>query len=74
MKRVDLVKKGQQWVEESGGRSVRRGPIKTEAIKKTAQAAKRSSDPVTVKIHLARGPIQEERTYPRKADPRRSKG
>lgn len=74
MKRVDLVKKGQQWVEESGGKAVRRGPVKTKAIKKTAQAARRNPEAVTLKIHLERGPIQEERTYPRKADPRRSKG
>lgn len=28
----------------------------------------------SVKIHLANGQIEEERTYPRSADPRRSKG
>lgn len=28
----------------------------------------------SVKIHLANGKIEEERTYPRSADPRRSKG
>jgi hypothetical protein len=74
MKRVDLVKKGKQWVAEGGGKTIVRGPIKTEAIKRTARAARKDPEPVSVKIHRADGPIQEERTYPRKADPRRSKG
>jgi len=29
---------------------------------------------VSVKIHKADGTIEEERTYPRSADPRRTKG
>ena len=74
MKRVDLVKRGNQWVQEGGGRVVPRGPLKSEAVKKTAEAAKRDPEPVTVKIHKQNGRIQEERTYPRSADPRQSKG
>jgi hypothetical protein len=74
MKRVDLVKKGKQWVAEGSGKAVSRGPIKAEAIKRTARAAKREAEPVSVKIHKTDGSIQEERTYLRKADPRRSKG
>jgi hypothetical protein len=74
VKRWDLVKKQQEWVQESGGESVRRGPRKTDAIKKTAAAAKRAREPITVKIHKAAGPFDEERTYPGKADPRKSKG
>ena len=42
MKRVDLVKKGKQWVAEGSGKSVSRRPIKTEAVKRTARAAKPS--------------------------------
>jgi hypothetical protein len=74
MKRVDLIKKGSQWVAESGGKSTKRGPLKTEAIKKTARAAEKDPVAVSLKIHLENGRIQEERTYPRKADPRASKG
>lgn len=74
MKRWDLVKKKQQWVQEGEGKSVRRGPRKTDAIKRTAAAAKRAREPITVKIHKAAGPLDEERTYPRRADPRKSKG
>lgn len=76
MKRIDVVKKKGGWVGESGGKTVRgtSAPRKDEAVKKTARKARADSEPVTVKIHKASGGIQEERTYPRKADPRRSKG
>jgi hypothetical protein len=47
---------------------------KAEAVKKVAAAAKKGSEPVSVRIHKQDGKIQEERTYPRGADPRRSKG
>lgn len=76
MKRIDVVKKGDKWVGESGGRTVRGtgAPNKDQAVKNTAGVAKKSPEPVTVKIHRENGRIQEERTYPRSADPRRSKG
>jgi hypothetical protein len=76
VKRIDVVKKGGEWVGQSGGRAVpgTRAPRKVDAVRKTARAARGDSQPVTMKIHTERGRIQEERTYPRKADPRRSKG
>jgi Uncharacterized protein conserved in bacteria (DUF2188) len=74
MKRIDVVKKGDKWVAESGDRIVTSAPTKEEAVKQTAQAARRDPEAVTVKIHKVNNRIQEERTYPRKADPRRSKG
>lgn len=74
VKRIDLVKKGNRWVAESDGKAIARGPIKTEAIKRTARAARKDPEPVSVKIHKENGRIQEERTYPRSADPRQSKG
>ncbi|MFL5894086.1 MAG: DUF2188 domain-containing protein [Thermoleophilaceae bacterium] len=76
VKRIDVVKKGNEWLGESGNQTVRgtRAPTKAEAVQKTAQVARRDSEAVTVKIHKATGGIQEERTYPRSADPRRSKG
>lgn len=47
-------------------------PTKAEIIQatETFMADKTGS----VKIHLANGRIEEERTYPRSADPRASKG
>jgi len=76
MKRIDVVKKRDGWVGESGGATVRntKAPTKEEAIKKTADVARKDPQPVSVRIHKLNGTIQEERTYPRSADPRRSKG
>ena len=74
MKRIDIVKKGDAWVGESKGNVVSRGDTKAEAIHNTARVAKADPEPVTVKIHKLDGKIQEERTYPRKADPSSSKG
>lgn len=76
MKRIDVVKKGDKWVGESGGKTVRGtgAPRKTDAVKNTAGVADRAAEPVTVKIHKEDGRIQEERTYPGSADPKRSKG
>jgi hypothetical protein len=76
MKRIDVVKKGDGWAGESGGRTVRntKAGTKAEAIKRTAEVAKRDRQPVSVRIHKVDGTFNEERTYPRSADPRRSKG
>ena len=76
MKRIDLVKKGDGWLGESGGRTVpgTKAETKAAAVEQTAAVARRSSQPITVKIHKENGRIQEERTYPRSADPRGSRG
>jgi len=73
---MDVVKKNDQWRAESRGRAVpgTSAPRKTEAVKKTAQKAKAAREPVSVRIHKENGRIQEERTYPRGADPRKSRG
>jgi len=74
MKRIDVKKQGDGWVGQSDGRTVSKGETKAEAVKNTAQVAKADKDAVTVKIHKLDGRIQEERTYPSSADPRKSKG
>ena len=76
MKRIDVVKKREGWAGQSGGRTVpnTKAATKAEAVKKVASAARRGSEPVSVRIHKSDGKIQEERTYPRPADPRRTKG
>jgi len=75
VKRIDILKKGDSWVGETGGKAVRRtkSPTKATTIKQTAQVARKDPQPVSVRIHKVNGRIQEERTYPRAADPRRSK-
>lgn len=60
MRRIDVVKKADKWVGETGGRKVSEGKTKVAAIKKTAKA---DPNPVTVKIHTGDGRLQEERTY-----------
>jgi hypothetical protein len=74
MKRMDVVKKGSEWKAESGGQTVRgtKAPRKADAVKQTAAKARAASEPVSVRIHNENGRIQEERTYPRSADPRKS--
>lgn len=74
MKRIDVVKQGKEWVGKSGGQVVAKAQVKTDVVKKVAKVAKSDPQAVSVKIHKLDGKIQEERTYPRKADPRGSKG
>lgn len=76
MKRMDIVKTTDGWKAESNGRTVpgTKAPTKEATIKQTASRAKASAEPVSVRIHKQNGRIQEERTYPRSADPRRSRG
>jgi len=74
VKRIDVVKSEKGWVGKSGGAEVSRGRTKEEAVKNTARVARNDPDAVSVKIHLENGRIQEERTCPRSADPRSSRG
>ena len=75
MKRIDVVKrKDGTWVGETNGRKVVGGATKAETVKAAVAKAKSGKDPVSLRIHKQDGKIQEERTYPRKADPKRSKG
>lgn len=74
MKRIDVSKKGSKWVGETKGKQVSQGKTKDEAVKRTAKVARADEEPVSVKIHKVDGKIQEERTYPGKADPPRSRG
>ena len=76
MKRIDVVKTSEGWRGESGGRTVpnTKASTKAETIKNAATVARKGPEAVSVKIHNGNGRIQEERTYPRAADPRSSKG
>ena len=75
MKRVDVVKQGTEWVGKTqAGERFSGGKTKAAAVKDTASKARRDADAITVKIHGLDGKIQTERTYPRSADPRSSRG
>ena len=56
------------------GRKVAGAGTKADAVRAAAQRARSDREDVTVKIHKLDGKIQEERTYPRSADPKRRKG
>lgn len=74
MKRIDVVKQADGWVAKQGRAVVADGGTKQEAVRNAAAVAKADPEAVSVKIHRVDGKIQEERTYPRGADPKRSRG
>jgi hypothetical protein len=74
VKRIDVVHRGNEWVGKTGGRAVVKAPTKDGAVHAAARKARADAAPVSVKIHKLNGEFQEERTYPRSADPRRSPG
>jgi hypothetical protein len=74
MKNYHLAKEGNAWnlKPEGGSRSVVHAATKIDAIGQTR--AYMQHHPGSVKIHKENGQIQEERTYPRTADPKHGKG
>lgn len=74
MKRIDIVKGEAGWTAKSGREVVMTAPTKKQLVDRTVQAAKATGEPTSVRIHRADGLMQEERSYPRSADPPRSKG
>jgi hypothetical protein len=73
MKRIDLVHASGQWVAKSGREELVHAGTKEQAVKETRMVAEQMGG-ASVRIHTKDGRIQEERTYPRSADPRGSKG
>ena len=73
-KRIDVVKSANGWTAKSGGQAMMTADRKDELVRQVAQAARTSGEATSVRIHKVNGTIQEERTYGRGADPRRSKG
>lgn len=73
---MHITKDGDQWKAKAEGssRSSVVADTKEEAVRMTADYARRQSEPVSVKIHKQDGTFQEERTYPRSSDPSSSKG
>ena len=55
-----------------GSRAIRRFDTKQEAMQFSTQHVKKNGG--SLKVHKQDGTFQEERTYPRSADPRRTKG
>jgi hypothetical protein len=74
LKRIDISKQGDEWVAKTGGQVLRRATKKVDLVRQTASSLRTSGEPASVRIHGRDGRIQEERTYGRAADPRRSRG
>jgi hypothetical protein len=70
---VSKSKDGGWEATESGGGVVATGDRKREIVRAAAKMA-RQQDSASLRIQRADGRIQEERTYPRRSDPRRTKG
>ena len=76
MRRIGVVRKkrGKGWVAKRESKVLVSGTTKSTTVKKAAKVARKARKPTSRVIHKRNGRFQEERTYPRSADPRRSKG
>ncbi len=74
MDKYHITKKGEKWqfkMEKSD--KILLNSVKKEDVVKKMQTYMKSKMG-SVRIHKVDGSIQEERTYPRSADPKKSKG
>jgi hypothetical protein len=74
MKEIAVVHRQENWVAESGNEILLAADKKEDAVRLAVELARSLGEPVSVRIHRADGQFQEERTYPRSADPPRSRG
>ena len=78
MDNYHLSHKGDEWqLEKQHAERVTKkfpGMTKEEAVRDAAKFLRNRDDSASLKIHLKDGPIQEERTYPKSADPTQSPG
>jgi hypothetical protein len=74
MDKYHITKKGDLWIlkMEKSDKILLNSPKKEDLVKKTSTYMKNKKG--SVRIHKQDGSIQEERTYPRSADPKGSKG
>lgn len=75
LRRIEVKKGRSGWTAKTkNGRAFATGDTKAAVVKNAAAKARKSRRPVSLRIHGRDGRIQEERTYPRSADPSSSKG
>jgi hypothetical protein len=75
LRRIEVKKSRNGWTAKTkNGRAFATGSTKAAVVKNAAAKARKSTRPVSLRIHGRDGQIQEERTYPRAADPASSKG
>jgi hypothetical protein len=73
---ITRIAKGWKAMREGAERALMTAETKEEIVKKFNDWAKKSAtdkNPISVRIHAVDGKIQEERTYPRSADPKGSR-
>lgn len=70
LNRYDLVKGSDGWELKSRGEILAAYSTKAEALEKIPHRVTSG----TVRIHTEIGAVEEERTYPRSKDPRKSPG
>lgn len=72
--RYHLTKRNDEWRLEKArsNHAIRKASTKADAVKKSRLYMKSKGG--SLRIHKVDGTIQEERTYPRSKDPRRTKG
>ena len=74
MKEISVVHRQEHWVAESGNEILLAADKKEDAVRLAVELARSLGEPVSVRIHRVDGQFQEERTFPRSADPSRSPG
>lgn len=74
MDNYHITKDGEHWKfqMEGGSRAIKLSDTKADAIKHMRRYMEGKTG--SVKIHLENGQFEEERTYPRSADPSQSPG
>jgi Uncharacterized protein conserved in bacteria (DUF2188) len=73
--RLEYDEGKEKWIlENEQGRTVKNFETKEDATAKGVLKKAVGTEGGTVRIHKQHGGIQEERTFPRSRDPRKSKG
>ena len=74
MDNYELNKKNDTWrlIRQGGDRAIKTFDTKSDGLEYSTQYVSDHSG--SLKIKKENGVLQEERTYPRSADPRKSKG
>ena len=74
MKQISVVHRQEHWVAECGNEILLAADKKEDTVRLAVELARSLGEPVLVRIHRVDGQFQEERTYPRRADPSRTPG
>ena len=65
MKQIQVLRRHDQWIAESGNEILLAADTKQDAVDLALDLAETLGEPAVVRIHRADGTLQEERTFPR---------